>query len=274
MQVQSAPPAPSTPAVSSTPTSVQMPDAKAAPIPPAVPAHAAQAEPSEQPPVPSSPAAKVASPKTAPPAAPATTPTGVDPAKDVTANTTLDHTTPTHAPIDTEAEENLSAEINKLWAEQKDGKAFVRRTRAELKTLRLELGAKLSSLKAILARTGRGGGWASYLRTRKIPLASADKYVAEHAASLTRPEEKLLTEELSEVEQVREAAKKLLPRLTRLLVTQELVYEFIHHILWNLDVAEVTDTDDGLEIPRTAQDDSDDVEDQAAESAVPAPVAG
>jgi hypothetical protein len=186
----------------------------------------------------------------------------------------LDHTTPTHAPIDTEAEENLSAEINKLWAEQKDGKAFVRRTRAELKTLRLELGAKLSSLKAILARTGRGGGWASYLRTRKIPLASADKYVAEHAASLTRPEEKLLTEELSEVEQVREAAKKLLPRLTRLLVTQELVYEFIHHILWNLDVAEVTDTDDGLEIPRTAQDDSDDVEDQAAESAVPAPVAG
>jgi hypothetical protein len=174
---------------------------------------------------------------------------------------------------DTEAEATLTAEIAKLWGLQKDGKATVRRTRAELKAMRLALGEKLYTMKSILVRTGRGGGWAAYLRSQRLPLASADKYVAEHAASLTPPEEKLLKEELSEstADQVRQIAQKLLPKLRSILTTQELVFEFVHELLWNIDVAEVTDTDDGLEIPRTSPGDSDEVEAQAAELAEPAP---
>jgi hypothetical protein len=206
------------------------------------------------------------------PTAPAT-PNTVDLVRDVTDHAAEDHKVETPTPIDTEAEDQLSAEIVELWAVEKNGKATARRTRAELKALRQQLGEKLHAMKAILAQTGRGGGWASYLRSQGLPVASADRRVAEHEATLTPAAKKVLTEELSEptVDQVRRAAKKLLPRLTRLLVTQELVYEFVLELLWNMDVAEVTDTDDGLEIPRTSQESSDEVEDQAAELAIPAP---
>jgi hypothetical protein len=88
--------------------------------------------------------------------------------------------------------------------------------------------------------------------------------------------EKLLIEQHVDptADDARKLAAKLLPTLSRTLISQELVFEFVHEILWNLDVAEVTDTDDGLEIPRTSQEDSDEDEDQAAGLAIPAPVAG
>ena len=178
-------------------------------------------------------------------------------------------------PIDPEAEARLSEEIMKLWVNQKDGQAAARRTRSELKALRLELGAKLHTMKAIRARTGRGGGWASYLRAQHLPLSSADRLVAEHEATLAPLEEKVPNGEVSTVTiaEVQTMARKMASKLDRLLTSQELVYAYVHELLWNLDVAEVTDTDDGLEIPRTAQDDSDDAEDEAAKSAVPALVA-
>jgi hypothetical protein len=177
------------------------------------------------------------------------------------------------APIDSESETNLTAEIVKLWGVHKDGKATVRRTRAELKALRLELGAKLHTMKSILVRTGRGGGWAGYLRSQRLPLATADKYVAEHAASLTPPEEKLLEEELSKptVDQVRQLAQKLLPQLCDVLTTTELVHEFIDELFWSLEAAEGRETDDGLEIFRASHEDATSVQAQAAELAEPAP---
>jgi len=252
MQAQPTPPAPSTPPVLASPAPAQIPSALAVLTSPAAPTHAAQA---------------------APPTAPATTSTVLDPVHDVIADAPADDNSPTPTPINTEAETKLTAEINKLWGDHKSGKASARRTRAEMKALRLELGSKLHAMKAILVGTGRGGNWARYLRSQRIPIATADRHVAEFDATLAPTEGKLLTEELPEatVDQVREAAKKLLPRLTRLLVTQEMVYEFVHEILWGLDVAEVTDTDLGLEIPRTSQEDSDEVDAPFDELAEPAP---
>jgi hypothetical protein len=93
-------------------------------------------------------------------------------------------------PPDTGADAKLSAEISKLWGLQKDGNAKVQRTRAELKALRLELGEKLNSMKAILVRTDRGGGWTSYLRSQRIPSNSVDRYVAAHRATLAPPAKK------------------------------------------------------------------------------------
>ena len=250
MQAQPTPPAPSTPPVLASPAPAQIPSALAALTSPAAPTHAAQA---------------------APPTAPATTSTVLDPMHDVIADAPADDNSPTPTPINTEAETKLTAEINKLWGDHKSGKASARRTRAELKALRQQLGAKLHTMKSILARPGRGGDWAAYLRSQKLPLSTSDKYVAEHAASLTPPEEKLLREEISEVEQVREAAKKLLPRLTRLLTTQKLVFEFVHELVWSLDVAEASVTDKGFEIPEFASDDAPETEAPVAELANPAP---
>lgn len=78
----------------------------------------------------------------------------------MTADATVDHNAPTPAPIDAEVEAKLSAEIVELWGEQKNGKATVRRTRMELKVLRLTLAEKLHLMKSILVRSGRRGGWA------------------------------------------------------------------------------------------------------------------
>jgi hypothetical protein len=198
-----------------------------------------------------------------------------NPAQDVTADTAVSHVAPTPTPIDTEAETELTTEIMKLWGVQKDSKATARRTRAELKSLRQQLGEKLHSLKSILVGAGREGGWAPYLRGQKVPVATANRYVAEHQARISQPAEKLLIEQHVEptADDARKLAVKLLPTLSRTLTTQELVFEFVHELLWSLDVAEVTDTDEGMHIPRTSQEDSDDVEDQAVELAASAPAA-
>jgi hypothetical protein len=268
-------PALSTPAVLSASTPAQIPSAQAASTTPAVQAHATQVAPAAKTSVPASPAPGETAIQTAPPA-PVTTQTVIKPAHEVTADTVVSHAAPTSAPIDTEAEAALSTEILKLWRDHKNGNASVRRTRAEMKTLRLELGSKLHAMKAILVGTGREGRWAPYLREQKLPVATANRHVAEHQARIAQPAEKLLTEQHVEptADDARKLAAKLLPSLSRTLISQELVFEFIHELLWNLDVAEVTDTDDGLEIQRTSQEDCDEVAEQVAELADPAPAAG
>ena len=274
METQPAPPAPSRPAVLTTSVPAKIPSALTVASSPVVAAHANQVAPVANTgvPVPPTPGATAA--QTAPPVVLVTPPTVIDPAQNVSADTTVSHDAPTGAPIDTEAEAALSTEILKLWRDHKDGNASVQRTRAEMKSLRLELGSKLHAMKAILVRTGRGGGWAAYLRVQKLPLATADKYVAEHAASLTSPERKLLKEELPEatVDNVRQLAKKMLPRLQRLLTSAELAFEFIDELFWSLEAAEGRETDDGLEVFRTSHDDAISVEAQAAELAEPTPV--
>ena len=273
MEANTVPPAPSKPPVLSIPTPAQSPAAQTAPTPPAVPAHTAQAAPPAMKPVPASPAPSVTAPKTAPPAAPATAPAVVDSVQGVGGDVTVDNNAPTSTPIDTGAEAKLTAEITNLWAEQKDGRASARRTRAELKSLRLALAEKLHIMKAILVRTGRGSGWASYLRAQHLPLSSADRYVAAHEATLAAPEEKLLTKQLPEVtvDEVRKLAKKMLPKLCRVLTTPELAFEFLGELFWNIPDAEGRETDDGLEVFRTSHDADTSVEDQAAEVAIPAP---
>jgi len=251
----------------------QIPPAQVAPTPPAAPpAHPVQAAPTAQTSAPASPAPGVTTPKTAAPTAPATTPTVADPVHDVIADTSVSDNSATPASPDPDPEAMLSGEIKKLWLLQKDGKTAARRSRADLKALRLELGAKLHAMKALLARPGRGGNWASYLRTQKLPLATADKYVAEHAASLTPPEVMLLTEEFLEpVDQVRHMAQKLLPKLCRVLTTAELAFAFIDELFWNLEASDGRETDDGLEVFRTSHEDAPEVDAPVAELASSAP---
>jgi hypothetical protein len=213
--------------------------------------------------------------KTPPSASPVATQSAVNSNPAVTGGASADHKAPTPASIDTETEAKLTSEITKLWDDRKNGNVAVRRTRAELKALRLALAGKLHAMKLTLVGTGRGGGWASYLRLQRIPVASADRLVAVHEAPLAPPQKKVLTEELSEptVDQVRQMAQKLLPKLCKTLTTAELAFAFIDEIFWNIEASDGQETDDGFEVFRTLHDDDVDDEDQAVDPAVAAPVA-
>jgi hypothetical protein len=82
-------------------------------------------------------------------------------------------------------------------------------------------------------------------------------YVAENQAKIAEPDKKVLDEELRKptADDARKLAEKLLPSLCRILISQELVFEFVHELLWKMEVAEVTDAEEGLEIPRISQED-------------------
>jgi hypothetical protein len=170
----------------------------------------------------------------------------------------IDHTNSAATPEQPtpHTETALTAEIAKLWSIHKDSKAAARHTRAELKTIRRELGQKLFEMKSILVRTGRSGGWAAYLRSQKLPLTTADRYVLEHEVRLS-PAANLPSGELSEPteDEIRQSAQKLIPRLSRLLSTQEAVYHFVHEFVGHIPAADYRATDWGLEVLRCEPED-------------------
>lgn len=181
-------------------------------------------------------------------------------------NTCTDHNDSTPYQPASEAEATLVTEITKLCSGHKDGKALVRHTREELKAIRQDLGAKLYAMKALLVGAGRGGGWAPFLRG-KLPLTTADRYVGEHEASLAGGGKSLPSGELAEltVDDVRQLARKMLPKVMRALTTQELIYEFVRELVWGIDVAEAWDTEKGFELPKVGSDDGADQNAQSAD---------
>jgi hypothetical protein len=218
----------------------------------------------------------------APPTAPAAV---VDPDHDVPGDVMVDDNASTRASIDSEAEEKLTVEIVILWGDCKSANTAVRLMRAEgkslrlalaedRKSLRLALAEKLHEMKTILVGTGREGRWAGYLREQGLPVATADRLVGEHQATLAAPKDKLLSEELpvATVDEVRKLAKKMLPKLCRVLTTAELAFAFIDELFWNLEASDGRETDDGLEVFRTSHEDAPEVDAPVAELANPAPV--
>jgi hypothetical protein len=182
----------------------------------------------------------------------------VDPTQQAADTAATEQTAPMPIAPDADAEATLSAEIAELWGNQKAGKATVRRTRAELKSLRQQLGAKLFCMKSVLVGTGREGGWAPYLRGHKLPLATANRYVAEHQAKIAEPVDKLLSEQLPDLtaDEVRQAGEKLLPRLSQMLKTQQSVVWFVQDVIMQLPAADGRRTKAGYEVLMpTPQDD-------------------
>jgi hypothetical protein len=147
------------------------------------------------------------------------------------------------APTEVEAENKLHSEILSLWITHQVGKAVARRSNEELRTLRVELGSKLYQMKTILARTGRGGGWAPYLRAHGLPRASADRLVDRHETSLN-PKTKRLIESIPETtaDDVRHLVSSLLPRLRKVLTTPSWVEWF------SVEVASQLGMGDGIPI--------------------------
>jgi hypothetical protein len=147
-----------------------------------------------------------------------------------------------------EIEANLMSEIKSLWSAHQIGKASAKHTKEELKCLRLDLGHKLCEMKSILARTGRGGGWAAYLRLHGLPRATADRYVGQHEASMM-PVTKRVRESITETtgDDVRRLVRSLLPRLRKVLTTPSWVEWFLVEIAFQLETADASPTSGRVE---------------------------
>ena len=81
-----------------------------------------------------------------------------------------------------------------------------------------------------LARTGRSGGWASYLRSHKLPQATADRYVLGAPRSCSRVEPSPHHPE-------------------------EAAYRFIHELVDHIPAADYRSTEWGIEVLRRESED-------------------
>ena len=97
-----------------------------------------------------------------------------------------------------ETEAKLNSEIESLWSAHQTTTATAKQTKEELEALRFDLGEKLREMKSILVRTGRGGGWAAYLRSHALPRASAERYIKQYEAIFNTEGKNRLTETISE----------------------------------------------------------------------------
>ena len=156
---------------------------------------------------------------------------------------------------DRESEAKLSTEIAKLWSAHQDGKASAKRTRDELKELRRSLGERLHAMKALLARTGRGGQWMSYLRVHKISRTTADRWTHEHEESLNPGSTKRTDGAISEPTEadVTKFFKHLLPQFRKVLTTQQAVFDFVCALVVDLPGVHGDVTDSAVEIYRATQ---------------------
>lgn len=139
---------------------------------------------------------------------------------------------------ESDSETRLTEEIRLLWAAHQESRTASKQSKDQLKAVRDQLAEKLHAMKSLLVRTGRGSGWAAYLRSQKLARATADRYVLRHEATLNPPLEKRLTEAVSEPteDDIRRLVRSLLPRLRRVLTTREWVDWFAEEVALQLNV--------------------------------------
>jgi len=125
-------------------------------------------------------------------------------------------------------EATLTSEITELWRLHTDYKGSIKSQAENLRSLRAELGKKLTEMKQSLARPGRSGQWSAWLKEREISRATADRLVNKHERSF-HPELNCLNEAIQEPteEQIQSLFGKIAPKLNRVLRTPTSVYRFI-----------------------------------------------
>jgi hypothetical protein len=147
------------------------------------------------------------------------------------------------APLDVEVEDKLKNAIQSLWLAHQKTKAMAMHSNEEFKALRLDLGRKLNQVKSILARTGRGGGWAAYLRSCELPRASAERLIQRYEL-VVNPKQIDSPETFHEPsdEEVRRLVRNLLPRLRRVLVTPSWMEWFLVEVQYQWETADASST--------------------------------
>jgi hypothetical protein len=86
--------------------------------------------------------------------------------------------------VDSDTEQELTNAIIELWSTHAQVKSNIKKTKADLKAIRTDLAERLFTMKALLAKPGRGGQWSSFLTEHNISRTSADRLCAFHEKSL------------------------------------------------------------------------------------------
>jgi hypothetical protein len=92
--------------------------------------------------------------------------------------------TTTSTEADSATEQQLTDAITELWSVHVQAQSIVKKTKADLKAVRTNLAAHLHTMKLLLAKPGRAGGWSSFLIQHNISRTSADRLCAFHEKSL------------------------------------------------------------------------------------------
>jgi hypothetical protein len=155
------------------------------------------------------------------------------------------------------SESQLSEEITQLWSVHTQTKTTIDRTKAELRTIRLDLGARLCEMKKLLSRPGRNGQWSSWLHQRRIPRATADRLVIRYEQSLN-PDANRLNETISEPteEEIQKLFNSMRPKLRRILATPQGLYRFVDLLTSSCDRTCRRVTAEGILILKPLQADS------------------
>ena len=141
-------------------------------------------------------------------------------------------TEPAISPDGNENEQKLAEEIQTLWAAHNQAQAASKKSKEELRAIRLELGRRLSEVKSLISRPGRGGGWTAFLSANSIPRASGDRLVLAYKKSLEPPDNRL-GESISEPskETAEKLAKGVWPSVKKVLTSDESILHFIGWIV-------------------------------------------
>jgi hypothetical protein len=125
-------------------------------------------------------------------------------------------------------EEYLTEQIDSLWKNRQAYDSAIQAQRTEMLGFETTLREMLFTMKAVLSRPGRSGGWSSWLKARKMPRATADRMVLRYAATLPEsesPHDSIQTE-TSDV-QISRLFAALWPRIEKTLTTPKSRYDFI-----------------------------------------------
>lgn len=126
-------------------------------------------------------------------------------------------------------EDALVKRISELWSSHAVRNSEVRHSREQLRSLRLELGKDLSQYKKLLARTGRGGKWTSFLTEQRISRTTADRYIQLWDATQDPEGKNRVSGAISEptADQIAALVKMECARLLKRLITPESRKRFI-----------------------------------------------
>jgi hypothetical protein len=145
-----------------------------------------------------------------------------------------------------ETEQNLATQIGELWSSHTQAQAAAVQSKEHLIQIRHQLGERLSEVKKLVARPGRGGGWSAFLAAQRIPRASADRYVQQYEKIL-HPDSNCLHESIESTElAVRKLFAAEWPRLRRVITSNEALDLFVRELTTAYDERAVHQCESGI----------------------------
>lgn len=127
-----------------------------------------------------------------------------------------------------EAEATLTAEIKRLWSDHNQAQATGKKSKEELRVIRLELGRRLLDVRTLVSRPGRSGGFSAYVKAHSIPRATANELIARYKRTL-EPQGNCLNEPITETPMLtaEKLAQSVWHRCRKILTTSEAVVQFL-----------------------------------------------